>query len=198
MEDPLEAVLPLASFLQGALERLSSTQCLRMRAEDASPVAVVALQRYLSENDAEQPASYDVTLTDGVWRAKCLLHPALNHLVHSNTLRTGTDAVITQCSYVYSERMLGHGYICIERLRCDPGTSGLLPRIKDVGSLPVLVKDGRERTGVLRSDAPLVLSRKHYLPLWNSDDPEGNIWSPESPSPDTVLDGERLLILLIS
>lgn len=199
-ESSLETVPPHASVLQRTLERLSSTQCLKIRAEEAAPVAVVALRRYLSENEADQLNRYDVTVTDGVWRAKCLLHPGLNDLVHSNTLRTGADVVITQCCYIYNERILGHGYICIEQLRCDPGRSVVLPQIKDISSLPVLVKDGMERTAMLQGDVPLLVSRKHYLPLWNSDDPEGNIWSPESTSPDTVLDGEmpeRLLILLI-
>lgn len=200
-ESSPETVPPHASFLQRTLERLSSTQCLKIRAEEAAPVAVVALHRYLSENEAEQLNSYDVTVTDGVWRAKCLLHPALNELVHSNTLKTGADVVITQCCYIYNERILGHGYIRIEQLRWDPGRSVLLPQIKDISSLPVLVKDGMERFAMLQSDVPLLVSRKHYLSLWNSDDPEGNIWTPESPSPDTVLDGEipqRLLDLLIS
>lgn len=200
-ESSLETVPTNASFLQRILERLSFTQCLKIRAEEAAPVAVVALQRYLSENEAEQLNSYDVTVTDGVWRAKCLLHPGLNDLVHSNSLRTGADVTITQCSYIYNERMLGHGYICIEQLRCDPGRSVVLSHIKDISSLPVLVKEGMERTAMLQSDVPLLVSRKHYLSLWNGDDPEGNIWSPEYPSPDTVLDGEisqRLLILLIS
>lgn len=200
-EYSLETVPPHASFLQRTLERLSSTQCLKISAEEAAPVAVVALQRYLSENEAEQLNSYDVTVTDGVWRAKCLLHPGLNDLVHSNSLRTGADVVITQCSYIYNERILGHGYICIEQLRCDPGRSVVLPQIKDISLLPVLVKDGMERSAMLQSDVPLLVSRKHYLSLWNNDDPEGNIWTPEHPSPDTVLDGEisqQLLILLIS
>lgn len=200
-ESSLETVLPHASFLQRTLERLSSTKCLKIRAEEAAPVAVVALQRYLSENEADQLNSYDVTVTDGVWRAKCLLHPALNDLVHSNTLRTGADVVITQCSYIYNERILGHGYIRIEQLRCDPGRSVVLPQIKGIGSLPVLVKDGMQRTAaMLQGDVPLLVSRKHYLPLWNSDDPEGSIWTPEPPSADTVLDGEipeQLLALLI-
>lgn len=183
-------VLPGASFLKRTLKRLSSTQCLKIGAEEAAPVAVVALQRYLSENEAEQLNSYDVTVTDGAWRARCLLHPGLNDLVHSNSLGTGADVIITQCSYVYNERMLGHGYIRIEQLRCVPGPSAVLPQVEDVGSLPVLVKAGMERSGMLQSDAPLLLSRKHYLPLWNNDDPEGDMWRPAGPSPNPVLDGE--------
>lgn len=199
-ESSLVTVAPHASFLQRTLERLSSAQSLQIRAEEAAPVAVIALQRYLSENQAEQLNSYDVTVTDGVWRAKCLLHPGLYDLVHTSTLRTGADVFITQCSYIYNERIVGHGYMCIEQLRCAPGRSVVLPKIKDISSLPVLVKHGMERSVMLRSDVPLQVSRKHYLSLWNNDDPEGDIWSPGYPSPDTVLDGEILqsfLILLI-
>uniref|UniRef100_H3BYY9 RPA1 related single stranded DNA binding protein n=1 Tax=Tetraodon nigroviridis TaxID=99883 RepID=H3BYY9_TETNG len=170
------------SFLKRTLKRLSSTRCVKISAEEAAPVAVVALQRYLSEDAAEQPSSYDVTVTDGVWRAKCLLHPALNHLVHSNSLRSGADVVITQCSYIYNERRLGHGYIRIEQLRCAPGPSVLLPQVQDdIGLLPVLVKAGMERSATLQGDVPLLVSRRHYLPLWNNDDPEGHIWILRAP-----------------
>lgn len=182
-----------ASFLQRTLERLSSTQCLKVNTEEQAPVAVIALQRYLSvQTEGQDSYSYDVTVTDGVWRAKCFVHPSVNHLVHTNILRTGTDISITQCSFVYNERRLGHGYICIEKLRCGAERSALLPRIKDVSSLPMLVKQGMERSVVLQSDVPLQVSRKHYLSLWNNDDPEGDIWTSGCPSSDTVLDGEIL------
>lgn len=187
-----------ASFLQRTLERLSSTQCLKLQTEEAVPVAVIALQRYLSEQTEGQQLdsySYDVTITDGHWRAKCLVHPSLNHLVHTNTLRTGADISITQCSFVYNERRLGHGYICIEQLRCGVERSAVLPRIKEVSSLPMLVKHGMERSVVLQSDVPLQVSRKHYLSLWNNDDPEGDIWTSGSSSSDTVLDVSKITLL---
>ncbi|CAK6953601.1 RPA-related protein RADX [Scomber scombrus] len=190
---------PQASFLQRTLQQLSSTQCLKLRAEDAPPVAVVALQRYLSEpaEGEQQPDSYsyDVTVTDGVWRAKCFVHSSLNQLVHTNTLKTGTDISITQCSYVYNEKRLGHGYMCIEKLSSDAGSSEVLPRVKDVSALPLLVKQGMERSVVLQSDVPLQVSRKHYLSLWNNDDPEGDMWTSGSPSSVTVLDVSKITLL---
>ncbi|XP_040906986.1 RPA-related protein RADX [Toxotes jaculatrix] len=190
--------LSRASFLQRTLERLSSAQCLKLKAEEAAPVAVIALQRYLSEQTEGQQEqlhsyNYDVTVTDGVWRAKCFVHPGLNHLVHTNTLRTGADIIITQCSFVYNERRLGHGYICIEKLICGAERSVVLPFIDDVSSLPMLVKHGMERS--VQSDVPLQVSRKHYLSLWNNDDPEGDIWTSGSPSSDTVLDVSKISLL---
>ncbi|XP_063751308.1 RPA-related protein RADX isoform X2 [Eleginops maclovinus] len=187
--------LSQASILQRTFERLSSTQCLKVSTE--APVAVIALQRYLSEQPEGQSNSYsyDVTVTDGLWRAKCFVHPGLNHLVHTNTLRTGTDVSITQCSFVYNERRLGHGYICIEKLRCGGERSALLPRIQDVASLPMMVKHGMERSVVLQSDVPLQVNRKHYLSLWNNEDPEGDIWTSGSLSSDTVLDVSKISLL---
>lgn len=186
------------SFLQRIFERLSSTKCLKLEGEEAAPVAVVSLQRYLSDQSEDQPPdtySYDVTVTDGVWRAKCLLHHSLNHLVQTNTLKTGTDISLRQCSFVYNERRLGHGYICIEELECGAERSVVLSGVKDVGSIPILVKHGMERSVELQSDVPLKVSRKHYLSLWNNDDPEGDIWTPDSPPSDSVLDGETPVII---
>uniref|UniRef100_A0A3B4H4A5 RPA1 related single stranded DNA binding protein n=1 Tax=Pundamilia nyererei TaxID=303518 RepID=A0A3B4H4A5_9CICH len=173
-------------------------QSLKLKTEEAAPVAVIALQRYLSEQTKGQQLdsySYDVTVTDGVWRAKCFLHPSLNHLVHSNSLKTGSEISITQCSFVYNERRLGHGYICIEQLRCAAKRSAVLARVNTVSSLPILVKQGMERSVVLQSDVPLQVSRKHYLSLWNNDDPEGDIWISGSPSADTVLDVSKVTLL---
>ncbi|XP_058482988.1 RPA-related protein RADX [Solea solea] len=193
------AVSP-ASFLQRTLQRLSSTQSLTLKADEEAPVAVITLQRYLcdhSEGQQQHPHSYsyDMTVTDGLWRAKCYIHPCLNHLVHTNTLRTGADISITQCSYVYNEKRLGHGFICIEKVRCCAENSALLPRIKGASSLPLLVKQGMERSVELQSDVPLQVSRKHYLPLWNNDDPEGDIWTSASSSADTVLDVSKITLL---
>lgn len=185
---------PQASFLQKTLDRLSGTLCWTGRKEECAPVAVIAIQKYLSEkSDAQQTGcyNYDVTVTDGAWRAKCFLHPSLNHLVHTNTLRTGDDIRITQCSFVYNERVLGHGYVCLREVRCCGGRSVLLQSVQDVSSLPLLVKRGMEMSLSLQSDIPLQVSRKHYLSLWNNADPEGDVWMAGSLSSDTVVDGKR-------
>ncbi|CAG5878364.1 unnamed protein product [Menidia menidia] len=191
------------SFLQKIFRRLSTTQCLKLGANEAAPVAVVSVQRYLSEQPEEgQPGSYsyDVTVTDGAFRAKCLLHATLNHLVHVNELRTGGDVTVTRWSLVYNERRLGRGYVCIEGVSCNEGASAVLarvscvhalPRASCVHALPVLVARGVGPHG----HAPLQLGRKHYLPLWNNDDPEGDIWSSGPPPSDTVLDVSRIALL---
>ncbi|KAM3869273.1 RPA-related protein RADX [Diretmus argenteus] len=180
------------------LERLFSAQSLKLQPEDVVPVAVIALGRYLSEEqpDEQHPDvySYDVTLTDGVWRAKCFLHRSLNHLVHRNILRTGADVSITQCSFVYNERRLGHGYVRIEEVKCGSKSSGVLRGVRDVQGLPLLLKHGMEIMA-LRTDVPLQVTRKHYLALWNNDDPEGTAWTPHAPAADAVLDVSKISLV---
>uniref|UniRef100_A0A3P8W5V0 RPA-related protein RADX n=1 Tax=Cynoglossus semilaevis TaxID=244447 RepID=A0A3P8W5V0_CYNSE len=185
------------SFLARVLERLSSTQFVQLRTEEECPVAVVALQRYLSvESERPQPQcyDYDVTVCDGQWKAKCFLHPSLNHLVLTNTLRTGVDVTITECSFVFNEMRLGFndGYICIEKLRCSAERSTLLHGVSDVRSLTM---PGTGGSVVLHSDVPLQVRRKHYLPLWNDNDPEGDIWSSASPPSVTVLDVSKITLI---
>ncbi|KAM8834834.1 RPA-related protein RADX isoform 1-T1 [Synchiropus picturatus] len=183
------------SFLQRTLNRLSSKQCLTLSKEESVPVAVIAIQRYLSDQKDvgdSSTYSYDVTVTDGVWKRKCFLHPSLNHLVSTNTLKTGENISITQCSFLYNERRLGHGYIRIEEVRCGSGGSALLDGISDVSQLPMLAKDTMERSEDLRSDLPLQLTRKHYLPLWNNEDTAGDIWTSECPSSDRALDVSKI------
>ncbi|XP_061903986.1 RPA-related protein RADX [Entelurus aequoreus] len=192
--------LPPSSFLKRTLEHLSSRQYVKLpeQIDKADSVAVVSLQRYLCEQSEGHPGnnySYDVTITDGVWRAKCFLHPSLNHLVHTNTLRTGSDIIITQCSFVYNERRLGHGYISIEKVSCGSCRSALLSNIRDVYTLPMLVKGGMEQSTLLQSDVPLQVTRKHYLSVWNDEDPEGNMWTVVPPSPALVLDVSKISLL---
>nr|XP_057944263.1 RPA-related protein RADX [Doryrhamphus excisus] len=192
-----------SSFLERTMERLSSRQCLKLPQQDeaAESVAVIAVQRYLCQQSEGQPCekySYDVTITDGVWRAKCFLHPSLNHLMHINTLRTGSDIIITECSFVYDERRVGHGYIRIDKLRCGSGRSALLSNmanVRDVSTLPMLIKHSMEQSTLLQSDTPLQVNRKHYLSLWNDDDPVGDIWTLVPTLRAPVLDVSKISLL---
>ncbi|XP_077360921.1 LOW QUALITY PROTEIN: RPA-related protein RADX [Festucalex cinctus] len=192
--------IPRPSFLRRTMAQLSTGRYLQPteESEAEASVAVVTLQRYLSEQskgESRENYSYDVTVTDGVWRAKCSLHQSLNHVVHSNNLRTGSDIIITQCSFVYNERRVGHGYISIEKLMCTSGKSTVLSHIRDVSSLPVLVNSGMERGTLLQSDSPLQLSRKHYLSLWNNEYPEGDMWISAPSSRHPVLDVNRISLI---
>lgn len=116
---------------------------------------------------------------------------SLNDLVHKNLLRSGIYNNITQCSFVYNKKLFGQGCVYTEKI--EHGSlkkSNVLRKIKDLDSLPMISKDGFGNIVALQSDSPLQVGRKHYLSLWNNEDPEGRLWVPDVPPSDVVLDGK--------
>uniref|UniRef100_A0A8C7L7D5 RPA1 related single stranded DNA binding protein, X-linked n=1 Tax=Oncorhynchus kisutch TaxID=8019 RepID=A0A8C7L7D5_ONCKI len=180
------------SFLHSTLEQFIAAKTRTLKIDTTDAVAVIELQRYLTEqqNVGQHPPdsySYDVIVTDGVWQAKCILDCSLNHLIHKNIIRSGIDINITQCSFVFNERRLGQGCVCIEKIEHGSKESNVLRKIKDLDSLPMISKDGFGNIVALQSDSPLQVGRKHYLSLWNNEDPEGRLWVPDVPPSDMTL-----------
>lgn len=183
------------SFLHSTLEQFFTAKTRTLKIDKTDAVAVIELQRYLTEqqNVGQHPPdsySYDMIVTDGVWQAKCILDCSLNHLIHKNIIRSGIDINITQCSFVFNERRLGQGCVCIEKIEHGSKESNVLRKIKDLDSLPMISKDGFGNIVALQSDSPLQVGRKHYLSLWNNEDPEGRLWVPDVPPSEVVLDGK--------
>lgn len=184
------------SFLHSTLEQFFTAKTRTLKIDKTDAVAVIELQRYLTEQQnvgQQQPPdsySYDMIVTDGVSQAKCILDRSLNHLIHKNIISSGIDIHITQCSFVYNERRLGQGCVCIEKIEHGSKASNVLRKIKDLDSLPMISKDGFGNIVALQSDSPLQVGRKHYLSLWNNEDPEGRLWVPDVPPSDVVLDGK--------
>lgn len=143
--------------------------------------------RYL----ADESYSYDITITDGTWRIKCHLSSALNRLVQRNTLHCSSCVSVTHISFVYDERRLGQSYVCIEELECEAKDAGILSSIKDLNALRWWIRDGVRNYVMWSADTPLQSSRKHYLSLWNNEDPHGGVWIHGTPPPDVVIDGKR-------
>ncbi|XP_069603173.1 RPA-related protein RADX isoform X1 [Ranitomeya imitator] len=142
------------SWLQSTREQL----CLRLRVavREPVPLTVLAVQRYLADRTGY---GYDVTLWDGAEQDTWLLSPELRHLVHGNRLRYGCSVIVRRCSYRYLEKKVARGLVWIEEL--EPG--------REEEAAPA----GLE----LRApDRPLCGERRHYLPLWNNEDPYGEVW----------------------
>ncbi|MBN3272304.1 RADX protein, partial [Polyodon spathula] len=148
-------------------------------------VSVLAVERYVtvpgpSVNNNKPITtcyySYDVTVTDGVHRAKCQLASELNSLVHQCVLRTGVEIKIVQCAFLYNEKCLGPGCVLLEGIEFGRERSPLLQTLteEDVERLPFFTS--RLRNVLTQSDGPLKVEKKHYLPLWNNDDPYGVLW----------------------
>ena len=192
---------PRVSLLHSTLEPFFAGKTLTLKCH--APVAVIALQRHLSaqQNTGSQQApdsyNFDIIVTDGVCQTKCLLDQGLNHLVHKNVLRSGIDIHINHCSFIHNERRLGQSFVCINRIECGSPLreSNILLKINDLDSIPMLSKNGLGDIS-LQNDAPLQIGRKHYLALWNNEDPEGAVWLPNINPPDVVLDGERSFLLM--
>uniref|UniRef100_A0A6I8PHL4 RPA1 related single stranded DNA binding protein, X-linked n=1 Tax=Ornithorhynchus anatinus TaxID=9258 RepID=A0A6I8PHL4_ORNAN len=165
------------SWLQRVARRVTAAPHLRAALQDAGPVWVLAVQRYLAEpGPARAPPPppppppppgycYDVTLSDGLWQEKCHLVPELNGLVQKNILRAGIEVRVRTVSCLYNEKKLDTGILCLESLDCG-GAAAPDPR-----QAPFRQKEqGR------RPERPLKGGRTHYLPLWNNEDPYGDLW----------------------
>ncbi|XP_034291641.2 RPA-related protein RADX isoform X2 [Pantherophis guttatus] len=171
------------SWLQRMLGLVLKASDLRVSLTEAIPVTVLLLQRYMAEEPPPVPNApcpayyyYDVTVTDGTYQEKCLLAPQLNGLVQRNGLGAGRQIKITQCSYMYNERSLSPGFVCIEELEILEGVSVF-------AGLPSQLRICHVKTML-----PLKGSRKHYLPLWNNDDPFGEMWVARKPLREASLE----------
>ncbi|XP_013916187.1 PREDICTED: uncharacterized protein CXorf57 homolog isoform X2 [Thamnophis sirtalis] len=157
-------------WLQRTVALVLKASSPRVSLPEATPVTVLLLQRYLAEGPPPPPNApcqnyyYDVTVTDGTCQEKCFLAPQLNGLVQRNRLAAGGQIKITQCSLVYNERSLGPGFVCIEELEILEEASALARPASQL------------RICHVKTLLPLKGSRKHYLPLWNNDDPFGETW----------------------
>ncbi|XP_066496198.1 RPA-related protein RADX isoform X2 [Tiliqua scincoides] len=185
------------SWIQRTFDQVLKASQLRVSLTDAQPVTVLRVERYMEDSAVlKSPANssshapsapfplycYDVTITDGIYQEKCLLAHELNPLVHKNALYCGLRVKITQCSYMYHEKKLRYGFLCIEQLEIV-GTS-------DVGDDPQEQKEYSQKP-----TTPLKGDKKHYLPLWNTEDPYGDVWVEKKLSQDVCVDESKLTSL---
>lgn len=169
-----------ASWLQRVFEEARGSSQLSVAPAEPPPVTVVAVERYLAESPSPSPPPpppaprywYDVTLADGACQERCYLAPRLNGLVQRAHLRPGARLRLTRCSYLYDEKRLNYGFLCLEEL-------------ERVGGAGPPVSPPRHRPPPLRGE------KKHYLPLWNNEDPYGDMWVADKPQAPVDVDGKR-------
>ncbi|XP_062845190.1 RPA-related protein RADX [Trichomycterus rosablanca] len=179
------------SVLDSVLNQLWCSRSLRFGPVSPLCVAVISIDRYLSDGrDSTDCYSYDVTITDGRCRVKCHLSAGLNRLVRTNALRSGWCVHISQFCIIHDERRLNHSYVCIEQVQIVSHDPAILPTIKDLDSVRWWYRDG-----IVQTDAPLKFNRKHYLSLWNNEDPHGTVWVSNTPPADVVIDVSRISLL---
>uniref|UniRef100_A0A8C6DX04 RPA1 related single stranded DNA binding protein, X-linked n=1 Tax=Moschus moschiferus TaxID=68415 RepID=A0A8C6DX04_MOSMO len=159
------------SWIQKVLEQVIDLPRQWVTPSEVVPVAVLAVQRYLLEDEPHdmdpKPPLYcfDVTISDGVYQEKCYLDPSLNSLVYKNILRVGIEVRISRVSCIYNEKRVGQGILCIVNVLCG--------EMLDSVSLDTPFRNSAHREVPER---PLRGGKSHYLPLWNNEDPYGDIW----------------------
>ncbi|XP_032052307.1 RPA-related protein RADX [Aythya fuligula] len=179
-----------ASWLLRVLEAARGASLLSASPAEMPPLTVVAVERYLAEAPPCPPAPpcsaavtpqywYDVTLADGSRQERCHLAPSLNGLVQRGHLRAGARLRLTRCSYLYDERRLRYGFPCLEGVERVAGEPPARPA--PIASAP--------------RPPPLRGERKHYLPLWNNEDPYGDTWEAEKPPEKVDVDVSKLTSL---
>ncbi|XP_032994165.1 RPA-related protein RADX [Lacerta agilis] len=126
---------------------------------------------------------YDVTISDGVYRERCFLAPELSRLVHTNALRCGLRVKITEASCAFFKK-INSWVMCIEQIevvgaasRFDAALGLELPEY------------------MMKSHMPLTGSWKYYLPLWNNEDPYGDIWLEKKASQNDLVDDSAIKTL---
>ena len=159
------------SWIQKVFQQVTDSPRRWVTPLEVVPVAVLAVQRYLLEDEPRnvepKPPIYcfDVTISDGVYQEKCYLDPSLNSLVYKNILKVGIEVKIFRVSCIYNERRIGQGFLCIDDVLCGE----LLESV----SLETPFRNSAHREVPER---PLRGGKSHYLPLWNNEDPYGDIW----------------------
>nr|XP_060612491.1 RPA-related protein RADX-like isoform X2 [Anolis sagrei ordinatus] len=190
----------LGSWIPRTFRQVQNMPQLRLSLPDAQPVTVLAVERYVAElpppsQTCKSPATgpsqaapwpayyYDLTLSDGAYKERCHLCPALNPLVQKNALRCGLQVKVTKCSYMHNEKKLGCGFLCVEGLEIL-GASDSEDTLQEL-------KEYNEKLPV-----PLKGVKKHYLPLWNSEDPYGEMWVARKPSQEVCVDVSKVTSLV--
>ncbi|XP_075797228.1 RPA-related protein RADX isoform X3 [Pelodiscus sinensis] len=170
-----------ASWLQRLRHDVLRASQLSLSLAEAPPVAVVAVERYAAAARPPPPGPaycYDVTLADGRRQERCCLAPALQGLVQRCALRAGGRVRLARCSYRYDEKQLGAGFLCLERLDVLRGPAE---------------RGGEEPAQPRRR--PLAGGGGHYLPLWNCEDPYGDVWLASRPPQRLEVDDSKLTSL---
>ncbi|XP_078660798.1 RPA-related protein RADX-like [Branchiostoma floridae x Branchiostoma belcheri] len=142
------------------------------------PASVLAVYRYLlgadfegetGEDPGEAQDVFDVVVTDGLHKIKCLLSPKLNHLVHRNELCAGCQVTLHDLTLRYNEGdVAGDSFIIIKDVKFRTGTFS--------SDDPVAIPDWSNALPPETGHRPLTSRWGHYLPLWNNEDPYGEQW----------------------
>ncbi|XP_066105799.1 RPA-related protein RADX [Saccopteryx bilineata] len=178
------------SWIQKVLEQITDSPLQWVTPSEVVPVAVLAVQRYLLEDEPQDRIPkpplycYDVTISDGVYQEKCYLDPKLNFLVYKNILKVGIEMKISRVSCLYNEKRIGQGILCIDNIQCGETLDNIS-----------LATPFRNSAHEEIPERPLRGGKSHYLALWNNEDPYGDIWLNDKQPEEYNLNDTKIISL---
>ncbi|XP_013382514.1 RPA-related protein RADX-like [Lingula anatina] len=143
-------------------------------------VLVLAINRYAADpmssmitNDCGTDISslYDVTITDGALKMKCVFSPNLNEKIQRYEICVGSLVTLEECELKVSETDLDLDSVVVINsvtvIPCDLLWHRVIPERLEWHS---------SATEKEKADIPLLANRGSYLSTWNVSDPSGRLW----------------------
>ncbi len=170
-------------------------------AKDGVVLQVVQLYRYLIDDyfhtrtgiaTTAQMFAYDLVLSDGRFKTKCLMDPSFNQLVNKGHLRVNTIINVLDGHKYADELTVGAiKYFQVTRLEIvDSNVQNLLRDQSKQNGITFHVDDKSTR---VRSTLPLYSRQMFYLPFGNSDCMDVVTGEHIKALPSTLLDGSMNL-----
>lgn len=144
--------------------------------QEAFTVRVLGIYRYIVDKsfpilDPDFTDAFDIVITDGRYKTKCLLQTSLNSLVYARKLQKNSIVRVTECTSLIDEESLEQAPLIIlqiiEILDLAPDNSE-----ETQNEIEFCENATQNET----QELPLAASRGYYLPLWNDEDYFGAKW----------------------
>ena len=169
----------------GCISRLK-TIAGRDETQETLQVRVLNIYRYIADKsfplvDPNFTDAFDIVITDGRFKTKCLLSPTLNFLVYEHKLRANSIVSVTECCSLIDEESLEQApYVILQGIEILNSVPVNAPNLAGEADIEFCENSGANE----KQELPLAASRGYYLPLWNDEDYFGSKWFSD---PDLML-----------
>ncbi|XP_013394113.1 RPA-related protein RADX-like [Lingula anatina] len=143
-------------------------------------VLVLAINRYAADPlssmitnvcGTDISSLYDVTITDGALKMKCVFSPNLNEKIQRYEICVGSLVTLEECEVKVSETDLDLDSVVVINsvtvIPCDLLWHRVIPERLEWHSFA---------TDKEKAEVPLLANRGSYLSTWNVSDPSGRLW----------------------
>ena len=141
-------------------------------------VKVLDIYRYVVDKsfpilDPNFTDAFDIMISDGRYKTKCLLATSLNCHVYEHKLRKNSIVTVTACSSLIDEKSLDQAlqlYVILQGIEIvDFAPDNTQEAEGDIEFCDHATPNEKQ-------ELPLAASRGYYLPLWNDEDYFGAKW----------------------